>query len=301
MQFDCLIIGAGPAGLTAALYLARYRRRIEVADAGHSRAALIPTTHNYPGFPDGISGTDLLERLRAQAFRYGVQMRPGTVDELHQEDGFTAILGQDRIRASTVLLATGVVDRQPDIASLPDMRLATLAGRVRWCPICDGYEVLDREVGLIAPADSGVTHALFLRTYARRLTLIMHPGEATLDATDRTRLQTIGVRIVETPITHVRLADIDQVAVGFDDGLELRFDALYPMLGSIAQSNLATRLGARCDEKGELIVDEEQRTSVPGLYAAGDLVKALNQMSVGMAHAATAATAIHNVLDDNPR
>src|SRR3546814_4815029 len=85
-----------------------------------------------------------------------------------------------------VLLATGVVDRQPDNAALTDLRIATLAGVVRWCPICDGFEVLDQEVGVIAPADSGVEHALFLRTYARRLTLIVSPGGAPLRSEEHT-------------------------------------------------------------------------------------------------------------------
>ncbi|WP_052101416.1 NAD(P)/FAD-dependent oxidoreductase [Novilysobacter arseniciresistens] len=274
-QLDCLIIGAGPAGLTAALYLARYRRRIAVVDAGNSRAALIPATHNYPGFPDGIPGRDLLVRLQAQAAHYDVQVRPDTVDELRQDQdgGFTAAIGPEGVRATMVLLATGVVDRQPDNAALTDLRIATLAGVVRWCPICDGFEVLDQEVGVIAPADSGVEHALFLRTYARRLTLIVSPGGAPLTAADRTRLQAVGIRVVETPIAQIRLTAAHQIVVGFEDGVESRFEALYPMLGCTAQSKLATRLGARCDDKGELLVDDHQRTTVPGLYAAGDLVE----------------------------
>lgn len=300
-RFDCLVIGAGPAGLTAALYLARFRRHIAVVDAGHSRAALIPKTHNYPGFPGGIAGAELLERLREQASHHGVQVRSGSVDEIVQDGEFTALIGPGRVRATTVLLATGVVDRRPEVASLPDLRVATLAGCIRWCPICDGYEGLDRELALIAPAASGVEHAMFLRTYARRLTLIVPPGDTPLEAADRTRLHAVGIRVVETRVAAIRLVDDNQVAVGFDDGLESRFDALYPMLGCTVQSGLATRLGARCDDKGELIVDAHQRTSVPGLYAAGDLVKALNQMAVGMAHAAIAATAIHNTLGDNPR
>src|SRR3546814_3575876 len=113
-QLDCLIIGAGPAGLTAALYLARYRRRLAVVDAGNSRAALIPATHNYPGFPDGIPGRDLLVRLQAQAAHYAVQVRPDTVDELRQDQdgGFTAVIGPEGVRATRGLQATGVVDRQ---------------------------------------------------------------------------------------------------------------------------------------------------------------------------------------------
>src|SRR3546814_8109371 len=113
---------------------------------------------------DLIPGRDLLVRLQAQAAHYDVQVRPDTVDELRQDQdgGFTAVIGPEGVRATMVLLATGVVDRQPDNAALTDLRIATLAGVVRWCPICDGFEVLDQEVGVIAPADSGVEHALFL-------------------------------------------------------------------------------------------------------------------------------------------
>lgn len=147
---DCLIIGGGPAGLTAAIYLARYRRRIRVVDAGSSRAGMIPVSHNYPGFAEGISGSSLLIRLRAQALRYGVEFRNGRVDELAREGLFRARIGDEHLRATTVLLACGVVDRQPEANDLPDLRAATLAGRIRWCPICDGYEGMDKEIGLIA-------------------------------------------------------------------------------------------------------------------------------------------------------
>ena len=111
---DALVIGAGPAGLTAAIYLARFRRRIVIIDSGDSRAELIPVTHNYPGFPDGISGRELLSRLRVQAARYGVQVRPGTVDGLvrHAEE-----LGDHR--DPQVLLVEGLELRQPPGPTLP--------------------------------------------------------------------------------------------------------------------------------------------------------------------------------------
>lgn len=228
-------------------------------------------------------------------------MSNGEVSELVREGEFRAAAGAHRIRARTVLLATGVLDRQPDIASLVDMRAATLAGLVRWCPVCDGYEVLDRNVGLIAPLDCGEAHALFLRSYSRHVTWIIQPGADVLDPSARQRLNEAGVRILETPVLGMRMLDSKQLALEFSDGSESRYDALYPMLGITAQSTLATALGADCDENRELIVDAHQRTSVPGLYAAGDMVKALNQMAVGMAHAATAATAIHHGLSRNPR
>src|SRR3954453_11637247 len=106
---DCLIIGGGPAGLTAAIYLARYRRKVLVVDDGHSRAELIPESHNYPGFTGGISGSDLLRALRDQAERYGAVLQHGRITDLQTgADGFVAVHGRQQLSASKVLLATGI-------------------------------------------------------------------------------------------------------------------------------------------------------------------------------------------------
>src|SRR4051812_31906448 len=134
-MLDCLIIGGGPAGLTAAIYLARYRRGTVLVDDGASRAALIPASHNYPGFK-GIAGPDLLARLREQASMYGAVLEHGRVTSLHAGDGgFAACTGDRDIVARSVLLATGLVDVSPDIEGLDS---GIYAGAVRYCPICDG-------------------------------------------------------------------------------------------------------------------------------------------------------------------
>src|SRR5689334_8826764 len=164
---DCLIVGAGPAGLTAALYLGRYRRPFLLADSGGSRASLIPCTHNYPGFPDGISGLDLLARLRAQAERYGAVVTHGTVSGLaRNDDGFTAKLGGTTVLARKVLLATGLVDCKP---ALPNLREIIYRGEIRLCPICDGYEAMDKPVAVLGPVKEAVKKLLFLSTYTRNL------------------------------------------------------------------------------------------------------------------------------------
>lgn len=298
-MLDCLIVGAGPVGLTAAIYLARYRRRILLVDAGQSRAALIPTTHNYPGFPQGVSGTGLLTRLRKQAARYDVHVRLGTVKALSRRDGeFIADINDDAVVAATVVLATGVLDKRPDIA---DLREATLSGCVRWCPICDGYEVIDQDIALLAFAKEGFEHALFLRTYTRRLTLFVQPGGDALDSKERLKLEQSGIRLIEEPVAKIRRIGEHRIALRVAAGEEFSFDTLYPMLGCKARTELAQGLGARIGRDDELWVDADQRTSVTGLYAAGDVVNALNQMSVGIGHAAIAATAIHNTLKDNDR
>ncbi len=296
---DCLIVGGGPAGLTTAIYLERYRRRILLADGGQSRAELIPLTHNYPGFPEGISGTKLLSLLREQARRYGTGIRHCTVDTLLRHgDGFVATIGDDRVVAETIVLATGVIDKCPD---MPGLREATLSGCVRWCPICDGYEVTDLDVAVLAPASEALAHALFLRTYTRRLTLFAQPDGGELGAAERLAMEQADIQLVTEPIAQILMTDTRRVTVRLASDRELVFDTLYPLLGCAGRTGLATHLGAHRDSDGMLLVNADQCTSVPGLYAVGDVVNALNQMSLAAAHAATAATAIHNALHDNYR
>lgn len=293
---DCLVIGAGPAGLTAAIYLARFRRTIAIVDSGQSRASYIPRTRNYPGFPDGISGPELLERLRAQAKRYGAQVEAGLVEALEREDGdegFVASLGDERIRARRVLLATGIVDKEPEMR---DFKEAVRHGAIRLCPICDGFEVTDTAVAVYGPALEAAKHAFFIRTFVREATVLVPRGDATMDPDDRQGLARCGVHVVDSPVAEVFLTEDHRAGVRTADGRQLVFDTLYPSLGCRPRVEVADALGARTNDEGNLIVDARQQTSVPGLYAAGDAVAALHQISVATGQAAIAATAIHNAL-----
>jgi thioredoxin reductase (NADPH) len=281
---DCLVVGAGPAGLVAATYLARYRRRIAVVDAGASRARWIPTSHNCPGFPLGVSGTTLLARLREQAEEHGVVVTRGRIDWLLREahgHGGSAFVARDAAgttwRAATVILATGIVDRLPEVEGGPEALAAAIeAGTLRLCAVCDAYEARDGRIAVLAPGDEAQRHAAFLRTFSR-----------TVDAIDSSapyRLQCDGEGCrVESDAT---IRD---------------YDTLYPVLGGDSQSRLAQSLGAAIDGDGALRTDAHQQTSVPGLYAIGDVVSALNQIAVAVGHAAIAATAVHNRLPPNPR
>ncbi|CAA9352335.1 MAG: Thioredoxin reductase [uncultured Lysobacter sp.] len=304
-NLDCLIIGGGPAGLTAATYLMRFHRRILVVDAGSSRARWIPTSHNCPGFPSGVHGTTLLERMREQAMGYGTPIVSGCVARLEKQDeGFvaTAADGQ-RWRARFVILATGVVDRMPALRGLED---AIASSAVRLCAICDAYEASDDSIAVYGPIDDAVRHALFLRTFSPRVSALPLDGSAP-DPELAQQARDAGVTLCPVPCTMRyepagETADAaDGVVVEFEDGSTTRFTTLYPVLGSEAQTAIATALGARCDDNAELIVDAHQQTSVDGLYAAGDLVSALNQIAVAVGHASIAATAIHNRLPRNFR
>jgi thioredoxin reductase (NADPH) len=288
---EILVIGAGPAGLTAATYLARFRRRVLVADGGEPRAGWIPVSHNMPGFPDGITGADILSRMRAQAREYGATIEAGRIERLaRDDDGFVADLNGRTIAVRAVLLATGVVDHHPE---LPGVERAIQLSLVRICPICDGYEAVDKAVAVIGDNDRGMREAAFLRTYSDRVTLIhTGPPEA---LTDREALTRLGIALVETSIENVRIEGDRVTALGWAGQFQ-SFDLVYSALGTSANATLSDGLNARVDEDGRLLVNLHQATSVPGLYAAGDVVRGLNQIAVATAEAAVAATDIHNHL-----
>lgn len=291
---DALVIGAGPAGLTSAIYLARFRRRIALVDAGHSRASYIPRTRNYPGFPDGISGDELLSRLRAQAGRYGARVTPGLVTSLERREGHFVAQAEERYVARRVILATGIVDKEPEMAGLKE---AVARGAIRLCAICDGHEVIDRDVAVYGPAEDAIRHARFMKTFSPRITVLLTREGAGLSAAHREALARERLDCVEAPVAGLALAGDGRARVSFGDGTERAFETVYPVLGCRMRSELALALGARTTEAGDILVDDHQRTSVAGLYAVGDVVAALNQLSVAVGHAAIAATDLHNSLD----
>ena len=294
---DCLVIGGGPAGVTAAIYLARFHLAVRVVDAGQSRVTWIPRTHNHAGYPGGIPGTELLDRMREQAAEFGIEVQHGLVEHLEQAgDGFEARLSEgEPIRARTVLLATGVVNNPPPIS--PELHdVAMRRGLLRYCPICDGYEVTDKRVGVIGNRSHGFKEAVFLRTYTRDVTLIAPDQDIELSAEENAKLRELGVEAVGGPCASLRI-DGDQIVAPTPKG-DLAFDSIYPALGSVIRSELAMALGADGSSDGCLVVDEHQRTSVAGLYAAGDVVKGLDQISHAMGEGGVAATTIRNDLAD---
>jgi thioredoxin reductase (NADPH) len=292
--FDCLVIGGGAAGLTAAVYLGRYRRRALVIDDGGSRIARIPRTRNVLGFPDGIEGPELLERMRVHAARYGAQLEIGRVERLERarDGGFEAWAGSHHVRSRMALLATGARDVEPDV---PGLAPALKAGVVRYCPVCDGYETQGQRVAVLGREDHGVRESLFVAGFGNEVTWLAMASQQAVAAEQVARLQQAGVRIENRPLRAIGCGP-KRVTVELDDGTELEFDTLYPALGLVHASGLATALGARSRPNGQLEVDAHYETTVPGLYAAGDVAVDLNQINVAAGQAAIAATAIHNRL-----
>ena len=294
---DCLIIGGGPAGLTAAVYLARYRRSVAVYSKGKSRASYIPKSHNYPGFPSGISGPELLELLNRQAKSYGVAVVPSRVTSLKKDaDVFEAGFDGGSVRARAVLLATGLIDAAPEIEGL---ERALTEGLVRYCPVCDAFEATDHKIAILGGRDA-IAKAKFLRDYSKDVTLIWSGEEQPPELED---LRDAGIKLIPR-LAALEICDkkicAKKICAVTNGGRE-SFDILYPALGCKVGSDLALSLGASVGDVGALKVDEHQRTSVEGLYAAGDVVSDLHQIAVATGHAAIAATHIHKTLAPNPR
>jgi thioredoxin reductase (NADPH) len=293
---DCLIIGGGPAGLTAAIYLARFHLNILVVDAGKSRASWIPCTRNVSGFPDGIEGAELLKRMREQACKYGAKIETEFVTKLERDEStglFTATWGSGCETAQTVLLATGVTNRRPPMdEDLHDEALSR--GLVRYCPICDGYEVTDKKVGVIGSDSHGVAEALFIRSYTADVTLIAPDKALRLKPGDQEKLKEAGIDCVDGPAQAAAISH-DHIVVDTAEG-HYTFDSIYPALGSDTHTQLAVMVGADLSNEACVKIDSHQRTSVPGLYAAGDVVIGLDQISHAMGEGGVAATTIRNDL-----
>jgi thioredoxin reductase (NADPH) len=307
---DCAIIGAGPAGLTALEYLARFHRQAVALGAGgvKPRLLLIDRTYNLPGYPEGIPGKTLLDRLRTQAENMGGQVRAETAERIEGAIGsFTVHLSDgSKLRARRVLLAMGVRDRRPDI---PDIERHD--GRfVRYCPVCDGYEHTGKHLGILGSGGSVARHALFLQTFSNRISIFLHGKSARSLGRYRAELDAKGIDVHEPRVTaFLESENADGEAKDFEpqylgcgvrleDATEHPIEVLYSALGCDLHLEPVADLRLDLDEDGYVRVDIDQETSCPGVYAAGDLVSQINQISVAFGQAAIAAVRIHNALDD---
>ena len=307
--FDCVIVGAGPGGLTALEYLARFHRNAVAlgAKGPTPRLAWIDRTYNLPGYPQGISGTTMLKRLREQAEEYGGEVRDETATRIDGEDGdFRVTLSNgETLRARKIILAMGIRDREPDIAGIK----RHIGYFMRYCPVCDGYEHTDKNLGIIGSGESVARHALFLRTFSSHITVLLHGEDEQSLGRYRARVEREGIRVVQPRIHSViethnpdeQDPQLEYVGRGvcLEGGEEIELDVLYGALGCNVNLDAVRNLRLKLDEDGYIVTNTEQETSIKGVFAAGDLVSQINQISVAMGQATIAAVRIHNALDDS--
>lgn len=296
MIYDIIIVGAGPAGLTAALYAARFCRSTLVIHDSTARAAQIPLTRNVPGHEGGVAGPDLLDRMTRHAAKFGATFVHGTVTGASLTNGLFRLTDASGAHhaARAVILATGVEQNQPPIEEGVH-QAAVDAGVLRYCPICDGFEHQGERIAVLGCDISGAAEALFLSGYSSDVTLLPRRDVA-LSAEEQSDLEQAGIHIVHDAVVRFEPTERQMILHMEGGGAPLSFDVLYPALGSRPRSHLAQQLGLETTAAGKAADASPFGTNVPGLYCAGDLVEGLDQISVAMGHGAVAATKAHNWL-----
>lgn len=295
-DLDCIIIGGGPAGLTAATYLRRLHRRVVVFNDGRSRARWIPESHNCPGFPLGVSGDQLLSRLKVQAETYGATIQPQRVGSLQATTGGWRVDTQSgHWSAPTVLLATGVVDRLPELSS-GDAEEALRSGLLRSYALCDGYEATDCRIAVVGPLAKATANAHYISTFSADVTVVPISQEGTRPSDTPS---TQGIAIL-APLKSLACIDGGWKVIDANGHVHW-FDLVYAAMGAPARGDLAKQAGAMVDADGAVLTNEHMETTRPGLYAIGDVVTDLNQIAVAYGHAAVAASAIHRALPEARR
>ncbi|GGF23620.1 pyridine nucleotide-disulfide oxidoreductase [Halobacillus andaensis] len=293
MNYDCIIIGGGVAGLQASIQLGRYMRKVAVIDAEEGRSTLCQKYNNILGFPHGVSGDTLRQAGREHAERLGVHFYKDEVCHLHKESGWFEAEGQISLRGKTVLLATGVKDHIPNIPGIePCLGLSVFV-----CPDCDGYEIKGKKTAVLGTGDVGAGMALTLSYWSSDLIYINHDSkqvsqklQAKLNehtiVTENDSIQDVihengQIQIIKT--ASGRQYEVDKAFVAFG--------------GNQVRSDLAVQLGAETLKNHHIIVDPQTKmTSVHGLWAAGDTVAHSELVTAAMGEASIAALWIHKKL-----
>jgi thioredoxin reductase len=297
-RYDVIIIGGGAAGLSAALVLARARRSIAVVDAGAPRNAPAAHLHGYLS-RDGVAPTELLAVGRREVQGYGGTLLAGTVTKIGpDETGFTAVVdGGQQISARQILVTTGLRDEIPDIRGL----------RSRWardvlhCPYCHGHEVRDRQLGVLGGGPGAVRYAQIVRQWSDDLIYVTPPD--LLTATERSELRARTIGIVEGTIDEVVIDSDDHLrGLRMGDGCDIPFDAVFVPPRFVPTNHLLLDLGCAADPDGWVSVDSTGRTSVPGIWAAGNVVDPRAQViTAAGAGSATAIALNADLVDDDIR
>ncbi|GAB1688730.1 NAD(P)/FAD-dependent oxidoreductase [Krasilnikovia sp. M28-CT-15] len=294
---DAIVVGGGPAGLSAALYLARYNRTVLVFDTGHGRSTHHQKNRNYLGFPEGIATIGLRELARQQLAPYEqITIVHHVISEItgDGESGFTAQgQGDHRWHGRVVVLATGVLDHFPHFPGWE-----SYVGRsMFWCITCDGYENRGRNILVVGHTDAAAGEAMQLHSLTDRVQLLTNSHSDEISSKFRKRLDNANIPVIDDHIHEVEGADGMMTAVNTRGGLRIELDSLFSIQGATPETRLAQQLGVRLAPSGWIEVDTEQKTSVPGVYAAGD-VTALHshQVTAAVHEGAQAASAANYFL-----
>jgi thioredoxin reductase (NADPH) len=296
-HYDALILGGGPAGLAVALQLARSNRRVVLFDGADGRAMYHQVNHNYLGFPGGIEARDLLALARKQVREYPVAFIAGEVVRVRRLGSDFEVLDEagNSFRGRTITFATGVRDHFP---LFPDWE--QYVGRsLFWCIVCDGYSTRGKRLVIAGnDTDAGVTALQFLQ-FTPHITVVTNSPICELNTAVCKALEEHGIPMIVGEIAGVRGNDGIIGTVLLKDGRAIELDFLFSLQGESPNTGLARDLGVALNDQGYILIDENQQTNVPGVFAAGDVTRSYaHQISTAVHEGNTAATAANYYLYD---
>lgn len=297
-MYDVIVIGGGPAGLSGALWLARYRRKVRVFDAEDPRNAVTWAVHGYPGLPE-VSPQELRKTIKLQAVDCGAEYEPGVVLSVEGlQDDFRVNLEDGRtFGARRILLATGLKDIVPEIPGLEDFY-----GTSIWhCPDCDGPSVVDRKIGVIGWGRQIAAYCMYFLTWTERITVLTHGHPPELEEKAAAALERWNIPVRQNVIERLEGEEGQVQRVVFNDGDTEDFDAMFFHIASGPGSAFAADLGCEADEDGILKIDGDYLTTVPGVYAAGDIVPGSRLAVRAASEGVRAAVGIHKSLIPDDR
>ncbi|UQZ34307.1 pyridine nucleotide-disulfide oxidoreductase [Paenibacillus sp. PK3_47] len=298
MTYDAIIVGGGFAGLQAAIQLGRYSvHRVLVIDAGGGRSSICHKYHNILGYPEGVSGEELRQKGRRQAETAGVEFKTDKiVKAAKQNDGLFLLTGEqgEQYICRTLLLATGVMDRFPELPGL----LPTLGNTVYVCPDCDGFEIKDKQTVLMGSGDAGANMAFILRERTGDLTYINHEKKP-LSEENRRRLEAEDILYIEEPISHLETENEEKIKnVVLQNGVKLPAERGFIAFGNNpVHSELAEQLGVSLHKNRHIEANRRSlMTDVEHVWVAGDVAVHAEQATVAMGDGAIAGIWMNKVL-----
>jgi thioredoxin reductase len=290
-RYDVAVVGGGPAGLSAALWLARYLHKVVVIDSGDPRNWETRGINGYLGH-QGIRSPELRRIGRAEGEKYGAGFMTGIVETATNETGdlFSICLRDGKtIEARRILLAIGLRDVWPDVPGLD----ACYGETAHVCPDCDGYETRGKKTVVIGVGRKAVGMALALTTWTREIVICTNGEPPDMEQALLDLLKPLNIPVLDAPITCVVSQQKEIRGVELEGGMSLDCERLYFAIGQYPADDLGTQLGCKRDEIGRLVIDEHNHTSIRNVYAAGDVAGGAQLAIAAAASGAIAAVAIH--------